>query len=117
MVESLQDINIDDAQRKRLETAVAEATLNAMEHGNHYQEDLPVEIRVFRTNNQLVIRIKDQGVGDSIPDSTQPDLDAKLAGEQSPRGWGLYLIKNMVDELRTTQDETHHIVDLIINLV
>lgn len=117
VVESLQDINIDDAQRKRLETAVAEATLNAMEHGNHYQEDLPVEIRVFRTNNQLVIRIKDQGVGDSIPDSTQPDLDAKLAGEQSPRGWGLYLIKNMVDDLRTTQDETHHIVDLIINLV
>jgi anti-sigma regulatory factor (Ser/Thr protein kinase) len=117
VVESLKDIELDEASRKRLETAVAEATLNAMEHGNHYQEDLPVEIRVFTSQDHLVVRIKDQGVGDSIPDSTQPDLDAKLAGEQSPRGWGLYLIKNMVDEMHTTQDETHHIVDLIINLV
>ena len=88
-----------------------------MDQGNHDQEDLPVEIRVFTLQDRLIVRIKDQGVGDSIPDSTQPDLDAKLAGEQSPRGWGLYLIKNMVDELHTTQDETHHIVDLIINLV
>ena len=117
VLESLQDIDLTEARRKRLETAVAEATLNAMEHGNHYQEDLPVEIRVFTSQDSLVVRIKDQGVGTSIPDSTQPDLDAKLAGEQSPRGWGLYLIKNMVDELHTTQDETHHIVDLIINLV
>ena len=117
VVESLQGLDLTEARRKRLETAVAEATLNAMEHGNHYQEELPVEIRAFTLQDRLVIRIKDQGVGDSIPDSTQPDLDAKLAGEQSPRGWGLYLIKNMVDELHTTQDETHHIVDLIINLV
>jgi serine phosphatase RsbU (regulator of sigma subunit)/anti-sigma regulatory factor (Ser/Thr protein kinase) len=117
VLESLQGIDLTEARRKRLETAVAEATLNAMEHGNHYQEDLPVEIRVFTSQDSLVVRIKDQGVGTSIPDSTQPDLDAKLAGEQSPRGWGLYLIKNMVDELHTTQDETHHIVDLIINLV
>lgn len=117
VLESLQGIDLTEARRKRLETAVAEATLNAMEHGNHYQEDLPVEIRVFTLQDRLIVRIKDQGVGDSIPDSTQPDLDAKLAGEQSPRGWGLYLIKNMVDELHTTQDETHHIVDLIINLV
>ncbi len=117
VLESLQSLDLPEARRKHLETAVAEATLNAMEHGNHYQEDLPVEIRVFTTDDRLVVRIKDQGVGSSIPDSTQPDLDAKLAGEQSPRGWGLYLIKNMVDELHTTQDETHHIVDLILNLV
>ncbi len=117
VLESLQGIDLTEARRKRLETAVAEATLNAMEHGNHYQEDLPVEIRVFTLQDRLIVRIKDQGGGDSIPDSTQPDLDAKLAGEQSPRGWGLYLIKNMVDELHTTQDETHHIVDLILNLV
>ena len=27
-----------------------------------------------------------------------PDIEAKLAGLQRPRGWGLFLIKNMVDE-------------------
>jgi serine phosphatase RsbU (regulator of sigma subunit)/anti-sigma regulatory factor (Ser/Thr protein kinase) len=117
VVKSLDSLDLSEARRKRLETAIAEATLNAMEHGNQYQDDLPVEIRVFTMQDRLVVRIKDQGVGDSIPDDTQPDLDAKLAGEQSPRGWGLYLIKNMVDELHTAQDDTHHIVDLVVNLV
>ncbi len=26
-----------------------------------------------------------------------PDLDAKLEGRQKPRGWGLFLIRHMVD--------------------
>ena len=44
-----------------------------------------------------------------------PDLDAKLAGMQSPRGWGLFLIRNMVDELHTTTDEVHHTVELVMH--
>jgi anti-sigma regulatory factor (Ser/Thr protein kinase) len=45
-----------------------------------------------------------------------PDLDAKLAGLQTPRGWGLFLIKNMVDELHTSTDEQHHIIELVMHL-
>jgi anti-sigma regulatory factor (Ser/Thr protein kinase) len=33
---------------------------------------------------------------------------------QSPRGWGLFLIKNLVDEMQVTSDETHHTVELIL---
>ena len=36
-----------------------------------------------------------------------PDLEAKLAGLQKPRGWGLFLIENMVDEMRVTSDGEH----------
>ena len=46
-----------------------------------------------------------------------PDIGAKLSGEQSPRGWGLFLIKNMVDEMRVTGDETHHTVELLMNIL
>jgi anti-sigma regulatory factor (Ser/Thr protein kinase) len=28
-----------------------------------------------------------------------PDLDAKLEGRQKPRGWGLFLIRHMVDAM------------------
>jgi anti-sigma regulatory factor (Ser/Thr protein kinase) len=87
-----------------------------MEHGNQYQEDLPVEIQVLTDRDRLFIRIKDYGVGTTIPESTQPDLTAKLAGEQTARGWGLFLIKNMVDEMNTNQDETHHTIELVLNL-
>jgi hypothetical protein len=45
-----------------------------------------------------------------------PDLEAKLAGMQSPRGWGLFLIQNMVDEMNVTGDEHHHTVELILHL-
>ena len=38
-------------------------------------------------------------------------------GSQSPRGWGLFLIKNMVDEAaRVRSDGRHHTLELILRL-
>jgi len=106
---------------ERLRTAVAEATMNAMEHGNRYQEALLVEIQVLLSPTRLAVHITDHGGGNPIPEPESPDLEAKLAGMQSPRGWGLYLIKNMVDEMNIRVDDTehggtHHTVELIFNL-
>ena len=50
----------------------------------------------------------------AVPDPETPDLEAKLAGLQSPRGWGLFLIKNLVDEMRTRSDGVHHVIELIM---
>jgi serine phosphatase RsbU (regulator of sigma subunit)/anti-sigma regulatory factor (Ser/Thr protein kinase) len=101
----------------RLKTAVSEATMNAIEHGNQNRSDLLVEVRVFASEQALVVRITDQGAGGSVPDAIgEPDLEAKLRGEQSPRGWGLFLIKNMVDEMNVFEDEEHHTVDLILRM-
>jgi hypothetical protein len=41
-----------------------------------------------------------------------PNLEAKLAGEQSPRGWGLFLIEKMVDAMRTSTDDQYHTIEL-----
>ena len=100
----------------RLQTAVAEATMNAMEHGNQYDSELPVTIRVLRSDRYLSVSITDQGGSQDIPEHVLPDLDAKLTGEQSPRGWGLFLIENMVDEMHVHRDEKHHVIELIFNL-
>jgi anti-sigma regulatory factor (Ser/Thr protein kinase) len=43
-----------------------------------------------------------------------PDLAAKLAGEQTPRGWGLFLIKNLVDDLHVRSTQTQRTIDLIL---
>jgi anti-sigma regulatory factor (Ser/Thr protein kinase) len=101
---------------ERLKTAVAEATMNAIEHGNQGRAELPVVIEVNTTDGQVVVRITDRGGGREIPETTSPDLEAKLAGLQKPRGWGLFLIKNMVDDLRVTSDEKHHTVELVMRL-
>jgi anti-sigma regulatory factor (Ser/Thr protein kinase) len=101
---------------ERLKTAVAEATMNAIEHGNQNRPELPVRVEVNTTNGEVIVRITDHGGGREIPAATTPDLEAKLAGLQKPRGWGLFLIKNMVDDLRVTSDEKHHTVELVMRL-
>jgi anti-sigma regulatory factor (Ser/Thr protein kinase) len=101
---------------ERLKTAVAEATMNAMEHGNHYRVELPVIIEVAASDAELSVKITDEGSGPPAFDSETPDLAAKLEGVQTPRGWGLFLIKSMVDEMNVTGDEHHHTVELILYL-
>jgi serine phosphatase RsbU (regulator of sigma subunit)/anti-sigma regulatory factor (Ser/Thr protein kinase) len=116
VTEMVRPLGLSTRRLEQLQTAVAEATMNAMEHGNHYQPDLPVVIQVLATGTRLAVRIRDQGGSRPIPDPHVPDLEAKLAGLQSPRGWGLFLIKNLVDEMHVTSDETHHTVELIVHL-
>jgi serine phosphatase RsbU (regulator of sigma subunit)/anti-sigma regulatory factor (Ser/Thr protein kinase) len=110
------DTPLAPRQIDRLKTAVGEATMNAMEHGNRYQVDLPVHIAVLATDDLLQVRIVDHGGDRAVPTPDAPDLDAKLAGLQSPRGWGLFLIKNMVDEMKVDADGEHHIVELTVTL-
>jgi len=90
--------------------------MNAMEHGNRYQSDLPVEISVCTSGDLLSIFIIDQSGDQPIPVHVEPDLEAKLDGQQSPRGWGLFLIENMVDELHVYRDKKHHTVELIFRI-
>ena len=41
---------------------------------------------------------------------------AQLAGLQRPRGWGLFLITNMVDDVRESTDGHRHLVELVMRL-
>jgi serine phosphatase RsbU (regulator of sigma subunit)/anti-sigma regulatory factor (Ser/Thr protein kinase) len=116
VLESVATLEIEAEQRQRLETAVSEAALNAIEHGNKYQQELPVEVEVLQKDHSLHVRIRDHGGGTPFPAAVEPDLEAKLAGLQSPRGWGLFLIRNMVDEMNVSSDEHHHTIELIVNL-
>jgi serine phosphatase RsbU (regulator of sigma subunit)/anti-sigma regulatory factor (Ser/Thr protein kinase) len=114
--QAIGDLNLSKARLERLKTAVAETTLNAMEHGNKFRAELPVDIRVMAIDAQLSVFVTDQGRAADIPEFTAPDIDAKLQGIQSPRGWGLFLIRNMVDEMHHTGDESQHTVQLVMNL-
>ncbi len=114
---AIKDVGLTEQRLERLKTAVAEATMNAMEHGNEYRPEVPVKIRVLSSEADLSVRITDQG-GSPVPDPDKeaPDLEAKLEGLQTPRGWGLFLIKNMVDEMHVTSDGSHHTVELVMHL-
>ncbi len=119
VAEVVRVLNLPTKRLEQLKTAVAEATMNAMEHGNHYQPEKPVSIQVLASHKALSVRVTDHGGTRTLsahPDIEAPDLEAKLAELQTPRGWGLFLIKNMVDEMHISNDASHHTVELIMYL-
>jgi serine phosphatase RsbU (regulator of sigma subunit)/anti-sigma regulatory factor (Ser/Thr protein kinase) len=117
VAEAVAGLGLVGQRLERLKTAVGEATMNAIEHGNGNRPELPVEVTVTTDDTDLKVRITDQG-GDrgALPDVETPDLEAKLAGLQTPRGWGLFLIQNMVDRLETAVNEHHHTIELVMHL-
>jgi anti-sigma regulatory factor (Ser/Thr protein kinase) len=116
VAEAVHELNLSQRRLERLKTAVAEATMNAMEHGNDYRPELPVVIRVLVSETNLVVRITDRGGCRPVAEPESPNLEAKLANQQTTRGWGLFLIKNMVDEVHVSSDQAYHTVDLVLSL-
>ena len=114
--QAVEELSLPSALLDRLKTAVAEATMNAIEHGNKNRPELPVLIQVDVSATALLIRVTDQGGGGPISEPETPDLEAKLAGLQTPRGWGLFLIKKLMDEIRVVSSDTHHTIELILYL-
>ena len=115
VADAVVDSGLTADQLERLKTAVAEATMNAIEHGNHNNAEVDVNITVIDTGDEVTVSIVDFG-GTHAPAADGavelPDLDKKLAGLQSPRGWGLFLIQNMVDAMDVSTDGDKHTVRL-----
>lgn len=88
--------------------------MNAIEHGNRNDPAIPVRLQVATTADAVIVRVTDQGDGPGATEAEEPDLDAKLDGLQSPRGWGLFLIRNMVDDLRVVEASGAHTLELVI---
>ena len=110
---SVGGLGLAPARLERLKTAVSEATMNAIEYGSQGRPEVPVDIVVETTADAIVVRITDRALSGAVPaDAEAPDIVRKLAGEQKPRGWGLFLIKNMVDSMDVTSDGSTQTVTL-----
>lgn len=109
-------LDLPRATVDRLGTAVSETTMNAIEHGNRATAGVPVEIRVTSDGRELRVTVTDEGGGRSAVAVEQPDLEAKLDGRQTPRGWGLFLIEQMVDRFATRVEGGRHTVELVFEI-
>jgi serine/threonine-protein kinase RsbW len=80
-----------------LKTAVAEACINAIEHGNRLNEKLSVGVVFSADADSLEVKVIDDGKGMKTQPH-KPDIDRKMLGEEDPRGMGMFLIQALVDE-------------------
>jgi serine/threonine-protein kinase RsbW len=90
-------MGFDEERVEDLKTAVAEACINAMEHGNKLNESLSVGVILSMGDDSLEVRVVDNGSG-APATKTTPDIDKKMRGEESSRGMGMFLIQALVDE-------------------
>ena len=103
-----------------LKTAVAEACINAIEHGNRLKESRSVGVVLSADEDSLEVKVIDDGKGLKGQLAKQcagvhhghshhpycgmksllgrPDIDRKMRGEEDPRGMGMFLIQALVDE-------------------
>jgi serine/threonine-protein kinase RsbW len=80
-----------------LKTAVAEACINAIEHGNRMNEKLSVGVILSAQPHALEVKVIDDGSG-MRREPVRPNIDRKMHGEEDPRGMGMFLIQALVDE-------------------
>jgi serine/threonine-protein kinase RsbW len=94
-----------------LKTAVSEACLNAMEHGNKNHPDKKVLVTMNYKDGVFSVSVMDEGEGmeetPEIPE--EPDIVQKIENLETPRGLGMFLIKRLVDQVEFNQvtDEGH----------
>ncbi len=99
-----------------LKTAVAEACINAIEHGNQMNAAVPVGVVLSMQPGELEVKVLDDGRGISTP-PTMPDIDRKMSGEEEARGMGMFLIQALVDEVEwVPQSEGQSFVRLLIRM-
>jgi serine phosphatase RsbU (regulator of sigma subunit)/anti-sigma regulatory factor (Ser/Thr protein kinase) len=100
------DLGLPADRLERLKTAVSETAMNSIEYGSQGRDDVPFDIDVEVTSGDIIVRVTDRALSGAIPAEAEvPDIERKLAGEQKPRGWGLFLIEHMVDAMDVSTDE------------
>jgi serine/threonine-protein kinase RsbW len=99
-----------------LKTAVAEACMNAIEHGNKLDASMKVGISLTIDQDRLQIDVQDAGagIGQALPPT--PDIDSKIEGTSETRGWGIFLIKSLMDEVTFESTPEGNVVKMIIHL-
>ena len=94
-----------------LKTAVGEAVINAIEHGNQLDVETKVLIMLTVEERSLALNVVDQG--------TKPIPALPATGnvpENYPRGWGMFLIKNLMDEVEVSSLPGRNEIKMVIHL-
>jgi serine/threonine-protein kinase RsbW len=93
------DMGFSEDRVNDLKTAIAEACINAMEHGNKMDDSTFIGITLTPGSSTLEVAVRDEGKG--IQKIITPSIQDKVEGsDPSMRGWGVFLIKELMDDVQ-----------------
>jgi serine/threonine-protein kinase RsbW len=99
-------LGCDRERVEDLKTALGEACINAIEHGNGQRPGLRVDIHCLGAEDKLTIEVCDHGLKRYSSDaSPAAGIDMKLRGLAPRRGMGLMMISQLVDEAGFTESQ------------
>jgi serine/threonine-protein kinase RsbW len=100
---SLQQLAIEEEVSNQIGTAVREAVANAIQHGNRSDANKQVSVDFEILGNEIVIEVKDEGVGFDPKQVASPLEPENLL---KPDGRGILLIRKFMDRVEYDfQDE------------
>lgn len=94
---SLKEAGLPDLQFGSIVLTVCESVNNAISHGNGYDINKTVDIRLLCEKSELSIEIQDQGNGFNIHEIPDPTESCNIKNE---RGRGIFIIRNLADEVK-----------------
>ena len=110
------EIGFTDDRIEDLKTAVSEACLNAIEHGNKLNKTTRVGISLSLNGTKMKVSVEDKGSG-IRKKVNEPNIDNKMNGTETPRGWGVFLIKRLVDDAKfESKEDGGNVTTMIIHL-
>ncbi|MEM9412417.1 MAG: ATP-binding protein [Planctomycetota bacterium] len=97
LVEQLEKFQWSEKDSFAVHMATEEAILNAVKHGNEFDETKQVDVELRLTGDSFFARISDQGSGFDPSEVPDPCDDCNL---EKTSGRGVSLIKNFVDQVK-----------------
>lgn len=89
-------IGFDVDRIEEIKTAVGEAALNAIEYASPNQPADMVIVQFWLEHDAVMVSVSSKGLPFTVTDA-KPDIRAKVEGRERPRGWGIYLMRQLAD--------------------
>ncbi len=105
-----QRMGLTSGRIENLKMAVGEAVTNAIEHGNQLNVEANVLIVLTVQNQSLALEVIDQG------EQPIPDIPTERQERDDHRGWGMLLIKDLVDEVTVEATPEGNKVKMVVYL-
>ena len=90
-----------------LNLVLTEALANAISHANDFDPDKDIRVMISASDQELTIKVFDQGLGFDI--ETLAKLKARASDEG---GCGVQIIFKLMDQVRYIQEEDHNVLEM-----